>query len=56
MENKSEKVSFQTSKESTEETDGYYMEQHFTGCLAQYAYYIESKGEAVIIDPMREID
>lgn len=31
------------------------VEQIYTGCLAQGAYYIESKGEAVIIDPLREI-
>lgn len=30
------------------------IEQIYTGCLAQGAYYIESKGEAVIIDPLRE--
>ncbi len=31
------------------------VEQIYTGCLAQGAYYIESAGEAVIIDPLREI-
>ncbi|MGY6562953.1 MAG: MBL fold metallo-hydrolase [Luteibaculaceae bacterium] len=31
------------------------VEQIYTGCLAQGAYYIESEGEAVIIDPLREI-
>lgn len=30
------------------------VEQIYTGCLAQGAYYIESKGEAVVIDPLRE--
>jgi len=30
------------------------IEQLYTGCLAQGAYYIESNGEAVIIDPLRE--
>ena len=30
------------------------IEQIYTGCLAQGAYYIESNGEAVIIDPIRE--
>lgn len=30
------------------------VEQIYTGCLAQGAYYIESRGEAVIIDPLRE--
>jgi len=30
------------------------VEQIYTGCLAEAAYYIESKGEAVIIDPLRE--
>lgn len=30
------------------------IEQIYTGCLAQGAYYIESKGEAVVIDPLRE--
>ncbi|MGZ5242373.1 MAG: MBL fold metallo-hydrolase [Bacteroidia bacterium] len=29
-------------------------EQIYTGCLAEAAYYIESDGEAVIIDPLRE--
>jgi len=31
------------------------IEQIYTGCLAQGAYYIESDGEAVVIDPLREI-
>jgi len=31
-----------------------YVEQIFTGCLAEMAYYIESNGEAVVIDPLRE--
>lgn len=30
------------------------VEQIYTGCLAQGAYYITSKGEAAIIDPLRE--
>jgi glyoxylase-like metal-dependent hydrolase (beta-lactamase superfamily II)/rhodanese-related sulfurtransferase len=30
------------------------VEQLYTGCLAEAAYYIESNGEAVIIDPLRE--
>jgi hydroxyacylglutathione hydrolase len=32
------------------------IEQIYTGCLAQGAYYITSNGEAVIIDPLREIN
>ncbi|NJO90952.1 MAG: hypothetical protein HC831_19805 [Chloroflexia bacterium] len=31
------------------------IDQIYTGCLAQGAYYIESEGEAVVIDPLREI-
>ncbi len=31
------------------------IQQIYTGCLAQGAYYLESKGEAVIIDPLREV-
>ncbi|MGB0888559.1 MAG: MBL fold metallo-hydrolase [Vicingaceae bacterium] len=31
-----------------------YVEQIFTSCLAEMAYYIESNGEAVVIDPLRE--
>jgi hydroxyacylglutathione hydrolase len=31
------------------------IEQIYTGCLAQGAYYIESEGEVVIIDPLREV-
>jgi hydroxyacylglutathione hydrolase len=30
------------------------IEQIYTGCLAEAAYYIESDGEALIIDPLRE--
>jgi glyoxylase-like metal-dependent hydrolase (beta-lactamase superfamily II)/rhodanese-related sulfurtransferase len=32
------------------------IEQIYTGCLAEAAYYIESAGEAVIIDPLRETE
>jgi glyoxylase-like metal-dependent hydrolase (beta-lactamase superfamily II)/rhodanese-related sulfurtransferase len=32
------------------------IEQIYTGCLAQGAYYIESEGEAAVIDPLREVD
>ena len=32
-----------------------HVEQIYTGCLAQGAYYIESDGEVAIIDPLREV-
>ncbi|MFT4986741.1 MAG: hydroxyacylglutathione hydrolase, partial [Flavobacteriales bacterium] len=32
------------------------VEQIYTGCLSQGAYYIESNGEVAIIDPLREVD
>ena len=32
------------------------IEQIYTGCLAQGAYYIESNGEVAIIDPLRETE
>ncbi|WP_421829961.1 MBL fold metallo-hydrolase [Larkinella sp.] len=31
------------------------IEQIYTGCLAQGAYYIESEGQVAIIDPLREV-
>ena len=31
------------------------VQQIYTGCLAQGAYYIESNGEAAIVDPLREV-
>lgn len=31
-----------------------YIEQLYTNCLAEAAYYIESEGEAIVIDPIRE--
>ena len=31
------------------------VEQIYTGCLAQGAYYIESNGEVAIVDPLREV-
>lgn len=33
-----------------------YIEQMYTNCLAQAAYYIESNGEAAIIDPRRDTE
>ena len=30
------------------------IEQIYTGCLSEAAYYIQSKNEAIIIDPLRE--
>jgi hydroxyacylglutathione hydrolase len=33
-----------------------YIEQLYTQCLAEAAYYIESDGEAIIIDPLRETE
>ena len=33
-----------------------YIEQLYTNCLAQAAYYIESDGEAAIVDPLRDYD
>ena len=32
------------------------VEQIYTGCLSHGAYYIESSGEAAIIDPLREVN
>lgn len=32
------------------------IEQIYTGCLAQGAYYIESNGEVAIVDPLRDIE
>src|SRR5688572_19958327 len=32
------------------------IKQLYTGCLSEAAYYIESNGEAAIIDPLRDID
>lgn len=31
------------------------LEQIYTGCIAQAAYYLESNGEAAIFDPLREV-
>ena len=33
-----------------------FIKQLYTGCLIEAAYYIESEGEAAIIDPLRDID
>lgn len=32
------------------------IEQIYTGCLAEAAYYIECNGEAAVIDPLREVE
>ncbi|RYG01471.1 MAG: MBL fold metallo-hydrolase [Chitinophagaceae bacterium] len=33
-----------------------FIQQLYTGCLSEAAYYIESEGEAAIIDPLRDTD
>ncbi len=33
-----------------------YIKQLYTGCLSESAYYIDSDGEAAIIDPLRDIE
>lgn len=33
-----------------------FIKQLYTGCLSEAAYYLESNGEAVVIDPLRDID
>ena len=33
-----------------------FIRQLYTGCLSEAAYYIESNGEAAVIDPLRDID
>lgn len=33
-----------------------YVQQLYTGCLSEAAYYVESNGEAAIIDPLRDIE
>ena len=33
-----------------------FIQQLYTGCLSEAAYYIESNGEAAVVDPMRDID
>jgi glyoxylase-like metal-dependent hydrolase (beta-lactamase superfamily II)/rhodanese-related sulfurtransferase len=33
-----------------------FIKQLYTGCLSEAAYYIESDGEAAIVDPLRDID
>ena len=33
-----------------------YIQQLYTGCISEAAYYIESNGEAAVVDPLRDID
>ena len=33
-----------------------YIKQFYTGCLSEAAYYIESNGEAAIVDPLRDTE
>jgi glyoxylase-like metal-dependent hydrolase (beta-lactamase superfamily II) len=33
-----------------------YIQQLYTGCLSEAAYYIESEGEAAVVDPLRDIE
>jgi hydroxyacylglutathione hydrolase len=38
------------------QTDSMFVKQLYTGCISEAAYYIESEGEAAIVDPLRDID
>jgi len=49
------KINGQNMFKSSYEGEGFYAEQMFVGCLAIYSYYIESNGEAFIIDPQNDI-
>src|SRR6185312_11171763 len=31
-----------------------YLQQIYTGCLSEAAYFVESNGEAIVIDPLRD--
>lgn len=33
-----------------------FVQQLYTGCISEAAYYIESNGEAAVVDPLRDID
>ena len=33
-----------------------FVQQIYTGCLSEAAYFVESNGEAIIIDPIRDTD
>lgn len=33
-----------------------FIQQLYTGCLSEAAYYVDSEGEAAIVDPLRDID
>ena len=33
-----------------------FIQQLYTSCISEAAYYIESNGEAAVIDPLRDID
>lgn len=33
-----------------------FIKQLYTGCLSEAAYYVESNGEAIVIDPLRDTD
>lgn len=50
------KLSFYSSRLSLQKLFHMYIEQLYTGCLSEAAYYIESNGEAAIVDPLRDID
>ena len=32
------------------------IEQIYTSCLSQASYFVENNGEAIVIDPIREVD
>ena len=33
-----------------------FLQQLYTSCISEAAYYIESNGEAAVVDPLRDID
>ena len=33
-----------------------FIKQLYTNCLSEYAYYLESNGEAAVVDPLRDVE
>lgn len=44
------------AKFHVDENEHFHIVQLFTSCIAEMAYYIESEKEAIIIDPLREVE
>lgn len=47
---------FENNTALKDESPDFFVQQFFLACISDFSYYIESHGEAAILDPIRDIE